>query len=127
MNCPKCNSVMQKVSVEDIEVDCCGTCEGIWFDLREHDHLKLIRGSEDRIDLGDPAKLRGGEAMDAVRDINCPRCGVKLVKLSMPDQTHIKYEQCATCGGAFLDAGEFTDFKHLSVSERAKRFLQPLK
>ena len=124
MNCPKCNGVMQKVSVEEFEVDCCGSCEGVWFDLREHDHLKDIRGSEDRIDMGSTEK---GEAMDAVRDINCPRCGVKLVKLSMVDQTHIKYEQSATCGGVFLDAGEFTDFKHLSVTERVKRFLQLLK
>lgn len=124
MNCPKCNGTMQKVSVEEIEVDCCSTCEGIWFDLREHDHLKDIRGSEDRIDMGSTEK---GEAMDAVRDINCPRCSVKLVKLSMPDQTHIKYEQCATCGGVFLDAGEFTDFKHLSVAERVKHVFGPLK
>ena len=124
MNCPKCDGVMQKVSVEDIEVDCCGACEGVWFDLREHEHLKDIRGSEDRIDMGDPVK---GDQMDAVRDIHCPRCGVKLVKLSMVDQTHIKYEQCATCGGVFLDAGEFTDFKHLTVVEKVKRLLVPFR
>lgn len=115
---------MRAVSVEEFTVDCCSFCEGIWFDLREHDHLKDIRGSENRIDTGDPAK---GETMSDLRDINCPRCSVKLVKLSMPDQTHINYEQCATCGGAFLDAGEFTDVKHLSVRERVKRLVQPMK
>ncbi len=124
MNCPKCDGVMQKVSVEEFEVDCCGACEGVWFDLCEHDHLKDIRGSEDRIDMGDPTK---GTEMDAVRDIHCPRCSVKLVKLSMIDQTHIKYEQCATCGGVFLDAGEFTDFKRLTVAEKVKRVLVPFR
>ncbi len=124
MKCPKCDNVMQKVSVEDIEVDCCGNCEGIWFDLREHDHLKDIRGSEDRIDMGDPAK---GDQMNAVRNIHCPRCTVQLVKLFMHDQTHIKYEQCATCGGVFLDAGEFTDFKQMTVAEKVKRVLVPFR
>lgn len=124
MRCPKCDSVMNKVSVEEIEVDCCGACEGIWFDLREHEHLKDIRGSEDRIDLGDSVK---GTEMNPVRDIQCPRCSVKLVKLSMPGQTHIKYEQCATCGGVFLDAGEFTDYKHLTFAEKARQFLGPFR
>ena len=85
---------------------------------------KDIRGSEDRIDMGDPAM--GGE-MNTVRDINCPRCGGKLGKLSMVDQTHIKYEQCATCGGVFLDAGEFTDFKHLMLVEKVKQLLVPFR
>ncbi len=124
MNCPKCNSPMHKVSVDEYEVDCCGQCDGIWFDLREHDHLKDIRGSEDRIDTGDPEK---GKQMNAIRDINCPRCTAKLIKIAMPDQPHIQYEQCATCGGAFFDAGEFTDWKHLSVGEKVKRIVKPFK
>lgn len=123
MQCPKCQGVMHRVTVEEYDVDRCGSCEGIWFDLREHDHLKDIRGSEEALDTGDPQR---GRRMDEIRDIHCPRCNVKLIKLAFPEQPHIKYEQCATCGGAFLDAGEFTDFKHLTVAERVKRFVGPL-
>ncbi len=117
MNCPKCHNATHAVSVGEFTVDRCGTCEGIWFDLREHDHLVKVSGSEAVIDTGDPER---GSRTNLIRDIICPRCNVKLVKLTFPDQPHIKYEQCSTCGGVFLDAGEFTDLKKFTLAERLK-------
>jgi uncharacterized protein len=51
MNCPKCNSVTEKVTYQNIEVDRCTGCKGIWFDLLEHKQLKGMAGSE-KIDAG---------------------------------------------------------------------------
>jgi Zn-finger nucleic acid-binding protein len=111
---------MRAITHDGIEVNRCMSCDGIWFDLREHEHLKNTPSPED-IDPGDP---EAGRELDEVRDINCPRCGVKMVKLAFPEQPHIRYELCATCGGAFLDAGEFRDFTKLTFAERANRFLR---
>jgi uncharacterized protein len=124
MNCPKCNGAMDTVRVDEFEVDRCASCEGLWFDLREHEHLRNIKGSTAKLDTGDPAM---GRKMDVVRDVQCPRCQVKMVKLAFPEQPHIRYEQCATCGGAFLDAGEFSDWKSFSLAERVRSFLAPLR
>lgn len=120
MQCPKCNAAMSEVEVEGITVDRCDGCGGLWFDLREHEYLKEIKDSE-KIDSGSRGR---GEAMDAVRDIECPRCSTLMVKLGFPDQPEIQYEQCATCGGAFLDAGEFSDYKENTVSERIGRWVR---
>jgi Zn-finger nucleic acid-binding protein len=32
MNCPKCNSSMEVVAFQGIEVDRCTSCKGIWFE-----------------------------------------------------------------------------------------------
>ncbi|MEX0774586.1 MAG: zf-TFIIB domain-containing protein [Phycisphaeraceae bacterium] len=131
MKCPKCGGNMHAVPVGDFEVDRCGSCEGIWFDLREIDHARQIKDSDAMVDPGQPGGSAGTTAKetDAIRDITCPRCGtnVKLVKLAFPDQPHIHYEQCATCGGAFLDAGEFQDLMHLTFAERVRKLLRPLR
>jgi Zn-finger nucleic acid-binding protein len=36
MICPACGNVLQKLMIDDIQVDVCqGGCEGIWFDAYE--------------------------------------------------------------------------------------------
>ena len=44
MNCPKCNSMMEKVEYQSIEIDRCTNCYGIWFDMLEAEHLKEMKG-----------------------------------------------------------------------------------
>ena len=122
MQCPKCSGNMQVVTVDDIDVDRCTRCEGIWFDLREHDHLKEKHAAME-IDTGDPEQ---GERYDEQRDIICPRCDVKIIKLKFPGQD-INYEQCGQCGGVFLDAGEFTEWAGLPIGERLARLLVPFR
>ena len=52
MICPKCEHDLEVVSYNDIEVDRCTNCFGIWFDHREQDELKKLQGAES-IDIGD--------------------------------------------------------------------------
>ncbi|MFN2270503.1 MAG: zf-TFIIB domain-containing protein, partial [Anaerolineae bacterium] len=40
MDCPKCQSPMEAVVYESFEVNRCTNCKGLWFDLREQEHLK---------------------------------------------------------------------------------------
>ena len=90
--------------------------------MREHEHLKQMAGSE-AIDSGDPAQ---GKQQNEQGDIDCPRCTAKMVKMVDVEQPHIWYEMCSTCGGVYFDAGEFTDFKNLTVADTFKRlFAKP--
>jgi len=110
MKCPKCNSLMETVEFKGIEIDQCGSCEGIWFDNLEHEELKNMKGSE-VIDTGD---AKDGAMYDQMDDYSCPKCGGKMVRMVDKDQPHIWYERCHSCFGAFFDAGEFRDYKHRS-------------
>jgi Zn-finger nucleic acid-binding protein len=111
MKCPKCNSDMEKVTFEQIEVDRCTNCKGLWFDMLEHEHLKAMQNSES-IDVG---KAELGKEYDKIDKIDCPVCQTQMIRMVDKDQSHIHYEACTTCYGVFFDAGEFTDYKEETV------------
>ena len=46
MKCPKCGHDMNVKSIEGIEVDECGFCEGIFFDRGELDTLLMRKASQ---------------------------------------------------------------------------------
>ena len=108
--CPKCHGSMETLSFEEIEIDRCTNCRGIFFDICEHEDLaKLAHEKFDEKPIG---TQHGKSAMDAIRDIECPRCGdVKMLKLVAIGQSDVQYEKCPLCSGVYFDAGEFTDFE----------------
>ena len=121
MICPKCQSAMESVTIGEYVVDRCTSCAGLWFDLREHEHIAESEADADRLDIGE---TNVGAQQNAKRDILCPACHVKMLKLSVPDQLHIKYESCPICYGAFFDAGEFKDYAHLTLNEKMSGFFR---
>ena len=124
MKCPKCKGTFYSVAVEGYQVERCGACEGLWFDLREYEHVKDIRDSSMQIDCAPAEK---GRHYDKIRDYPCPACSGPMIKISIPEQPHIHIEQCSVCGGAFFDAGEFTDYQHFTLGERIKLFFSTFK
>lgn len=113
MECPKCQAQMEVVRFEDVEVDRCIRCGGLWFDLLEQEDLKRRAGSE-AIDTGPRWQA-------AVHDVQgkvfCPIDGTLMVRMVDADQPHIWVESCPVCHGTFFDAGEFTDFKEYTIPE----------
>lgn len=77
--------------------------------------------AEAAIDTGDP---RIGRKLDKFDDIDCPLGHGRMEKVSDEDQTHVWYERCATCGGLFLDAGELTDLKYVTLMDKLRDLLK---
>ena len=71
MRCPKCDTDMEEVHCEDVTIDRCRGCQGIWFDRGEADVLSK-RWIAEFIDTGDPEI---GARHDELDTIPCPRCG----------------------------------------------------
>ncbi len=118
MDCPKCASVMDEVTFNGVVVDRCSWCSGLWFDLLEHNDLKLMPGSE-VIDDGDAER---GQRFNEVVEIDCPKCKTRMIQMVDAAQPHIHFESCPSCRGAFFDAGEFSDFKEATVADFFKRW-----
>ena len=123
MNCPKCQSKFEVVSMDEIQVERCLGCQGLWFDMLEKEDLVKIEGTE-KIDIGND---QVGEEFTNLRNINCPHCTVKMIPMVDKDQVHIKYESCPICYGTFFDAGEFRDLKEDSVLDRFTKMLNTLR
>ncbi len=111
MECPKCNSPMREVKIEilhgSVTIDRCDNCQGLWFDQGEAEALKG-NWMADFVDSGDPEV---GKSYNIERNVNCPRCGKRMKHVTDPKQPHLQYEVCEE-HGVFMDAGEFTDYKH---------------
>ena len=74
------------------------------------------------VDVGDPAV---GKARNLIDHYRCPRCGGEMNRLVDPIQTHIWYEECEDCHGAYFDAGEFKDLATVSLADFFKRWTTP--
>ncbi len=75
MNCPKCRKELRKKQIDNIEVDNCPSCGGIWCDLGEYD--AILNGK-------DTSHIEAGKASaeEDAKKMTCPRCAPGyLVKL----------------------------------------------
>lgn len=117
MECPKCKSDMEFGALNEIRVERCPQCMGIWFNENDHKLLKKVKGSE-LIDVG-PVDL--GKEFNGAFYVPCPVCGEAMTKVSEKVQSHITYETCPTGHGVFFDAGEYKDYKEKTVGDFLKR------
>ena len=115
MTCPKCGGQSETVKLNEVEIDRCTQCKGIWFDFRENEQLQDRAG---QIDTGKPT----GQGSSPSK-IDCPRCRTRMITMAVLDQPHIKYECCSICFGVFFDAGEYRDAATKSFGD----FIQRLK
>ncbi|MCF7824592.1 MAG: zf-TFIIB domain-containing protein [Candidatus Marinimicrobia bacterium] len=106
---------MKRIEYRGIEIDRCTRCYGLWFDNFELEELNHLTGSE-VIDIGDTDL---GHEQNARTHILCPQCSPPVLMRSESDkkQPHIQFERCPKCKGVYFDAGEFRDYKELTISE----------
>ena len=116
MNCPKCDGTMEEKNLRTLQglvtYDQCSSCKGLWFDTGEAEKLK-DQYRPDFIDSGDP---QTGKELNEIRDVDCPRCGKQMDKISDPKQRHIQLETCVE-HGVFMDAGEFRDYTNETLMD----------
>jgi Zn-finger nucleic acid-binding protein len=113
---------METVQVEDVQIDRCTKCGGLWFDEFELADLQAKPGSA-KVDTGHASQ----SAQHSQVRINCPKCAAPMLRMVDAEQPHIWYETCGACRGSFLDAGEFKDLIQHSFVARLKDFLVQLK
>ena len=102
---------MGPVTFEEITVDRCTSCGGLWFDVMEQRRLKDRPGSE-AIDTA-PAAPKGASHAPAAQ-MKCPCCNAPMTRLKDVDRRDVEYEYCTICNGAFFDGGEFRHYKDTS-------------
>ena len=109
LNCPACGGAMETITFQDIQIDRCLTCKGLWFDALEKEHLDAMRGSQS-IDVGQTA---GGRSQSA--RINCPVCHTPMIRMTDHRHPNVHYHSCTVCFGLFFNAGEFREHKEGAV------------
>ena len=105
MNCPKCQTPLAAHTVQDVAVQRCGSCDGLWF-TEAGFHAAKDHAEPDaawmHVDLWkDHARFEVRS-----RKLACPSCAKVMVALRY-DKTPVEIDYCADCRGIWLDAAEF--------------------
>ena len=111
MKCPACFHQLTQLQVGNLFIDVCqGGCGGIWFDgfeLQRVDEEQEAAG-EHLLEIQRNEKL----VIDQSRKRECPRCdGIKLQRHFFSAKRKVEVDQCPSCGGYWLDAGELAKIR----------------
>jgi Zn-finger nucleic acid-binding protein len=124
MDCPKCHSDMETVEFgTDISVKRCTGCGGLYC---KGETLHQIRDEWLADTVLDTGSAAVGAKHNEMRDIPCPGCATTMDTVEDEDQTHIILDICPACDGVFLDAGELTDIKNVTLMDHVRRLLTML-
>lgn len=99
MNCPVCKSPMIILELNQVEIDFCPACKGIWLD---HGELELIFTNVDQNKVSDSFKSK--KDFDEAKR-RCPICKKKMDKAEF-ENTGIIIDKCVKNHGLWFDNGE---------------------
>ena len=117
MDCPICKNAMITFELEEVEIDYCLGCSGIWLDAGE---LELL------LDDSDQAKNLLASFRQAKgcteKPRKCPICLKKMEKILVgPQESEKLLDRCRKGDGLWFDKGELQDVLKLgSFDEQNK-------
>jgi len=124
MKCPKCHEPMETIEFgTDISVVRCTGCYGLFCSRGTLRELRDEWLAETVLDKGSAAV---GAKHNEMTDIGCPMCGATMDRVQDEEQSHITLDVCPDCEGVFLDAGELTDMKSVTLMDHVRRLLTML-
>jgi uncharacterized protein len=105
--CVKCTSVLDKARFDEVEVDLCPACGGLWLDHGEIERIVRKMQSElDRLRRLLTPSSRRPPAVPSEVQLACPACTARMKEV-MLGSVHIEF--CPRCKGFFLDRGEIDE------------------
>jgi len=104
MLCPVCREELIIVEFEDVELDACPDCRGLWFDAQELHQLFEAAGVPEHLCRLEE-RLEQLPRAEARR--RCPRCGGRLVPVRAPSEAQeVILDECPRGHGLWFDHGE---------------------
>ncbi len=121
LDCPRCKEVkLDEIEIDDVIVDRCPCCAGIWFDNAEIGQI-----------LGRLSELRKLDSIvppnEAIEEsMSCPRCSDVALRRLVLDETDARREhvvhRCVSCVGTWLDRGELREEEDPRLAETVKSY-----
>jgi len=105
VDCPVCKNAMITLELEDVEIDYCTDCGGIWLDAGE---LELLLGNREQADI----LIRSFEIDHSCTEKprRCPICLKKMKKIIVGKSVpKLLIDKCPKGDGLWFDKGELVD------------------
>ena len=101
MDCPVCKNAMIVLELNEVEIDYCPECRGIWLDSGE---LEILLDSAEEKDTVLNSFLIDKKSKEKKR--KCPICIKKMKKILCGDKEKILIDKCSSNHGLWFDQGE---------------------
>jgi uncharacterized protein len=105
MLCPVCAEDMFVLEFDQVELDYCTRCGGVWLDSGELELLGVRAGALQK-DLLCALETHTGEHEPAMGRRPCPVCRRAMAEVDSCGDTEIMVDRCARRHGLWFDEGE---------------------
>jgi len=122
MKCPVCDELMVVLELEEIEIDYCTECEGIWLDGGELE--LLLEETSEKEELLSSFKIEKNSGEEKIR---CPICLRKMEKVLVGKENKILVDRCKNHHGLWFNKGELYDVVKLGSLDEENKILSLLK
>lgn len=121
MDCPVCKTAMIVLELDQVEIDHCTACNGIWLDDGE---LELLL--EDAAEKKRVLSTFHIDASVKEKPRRCPKCSKKMNKVHIGEQKEVLVDSCKRQHGIWFDSGELHDVIKLATIDRDNKILKLL-
>jgi len=112
MKCPVCKEPTIVLELDEIEIDYCTSCGGIWLDAGELD--LLIEDEKDR-ELIISSFYAANDIHE--KKYKCPICSKKMAKVYVGENREVLIDKCPDNDGLWFDKGELKDVIQLASKD----------
>lgn len=117
MDCPICKDAMITLELEEVEVDYCLECGGIWLDAGELE--QLLGDSNEATAVINSFKV---QPRSQERARKCPICLKKMKKIIAGERTPVLLiDQCVKGHGLWFDKGELQDVLKMGSFDKGQK------
>jgi len=122
MICPVCNNSMVVLELEQIEIDYCIDCGGIWLDAGELELMLETESERNRI-----INLFKKAGPGKEKSYNCPICGKRMLKFDIGEEEKVKIDKCKRNHGLWFDKGELQKVVEFGSVDKENKIINLLK
>jgi len=122
MICPVCKEPMVVLELDQVEIDYCANCCGIWLDSGE---LELLLESKTERE-----KLMASFKEDTAskeKSYSCPICGKRMSKILVGDNEQVLVDKCRNDHGIWFDKGELNSVIENASENKESKVINHLK
>ncbi|MEI6767043.1 MAG: zf-TFIIB domain-containing protein [Bacteroidota bacterium] len=121
MDCPVCKKAMIVLELDQVEIDHCTSCSGIWLDDGE---LELLL--EDAEEKRRVLSTLHVDSTVKEKSRRCPKCSKKMNKVFIGNNNEVLVDSCKKQHGIWFDNGELHDVIKLASIDRENKILKLL-
>ena len=116
MICPVCKSGMIVIEYNNIELDYCTDCQGVWFDSGELELLLKscqVEGIEPFLEN----IINSPDTPSSEKKRKCPICHRKMKKKGIGEEPRLLIDMCGGGDGLWFDGGEINQLINQMAGE----------